>query len=488
MKFLRTTLLAGVFLALIGYAYWKYAIPVHHVEVQSELFMLGDLDGDHHWTQADLARLQAIQADPYAATDDEIWKLDLNQNGRIDGEDVSLLRALVAAGGDPYAAEEQARQAGVAFPRPREFYRYLTLSEYRVRPVWTLPTPQAKDSVLTWLKDLQPSASGATYADNLEAAIYDEALRFDHAWRRRAGSLLPVEQAYADLKLGRLQRLRQAGERQELLLGLIELTEDAETLTARNQPPITLQVLAFRDHLRGLLASPEYQSYHDGSDWHPLLSTVSGYLQTDLGLSYDLATLGLPRSLTHLENYVERAEWQYYKSSRRETDFLQLIAYAQHDPRYLRAAARTTRKLQDLGVENHNLPMVLLYREALRICAGDKRRAAGLLDESIRRPFQWVKSIPREKLPSALAFDNFLLPGNKEDGADKSRHWNVFGGICLYKTPQEAIDLALKREIQDLREGHYSAQEMREFFRDLIGDLNGIYHVMSVNPRLLAAK
>ena len=52
-------------------------------------------------------------------------------------------------------------------------------------------------------------------------------------------------------------------------------------------------------------------------------------------------------------------------------------------------------------------------------------------------------------LPSSLALDNFLLPGNKEDGADKSRHWNVFGGICLYKSPQEALDLALKREMKD---------------------------------------
>jgi hypothetical protein len=89
-------------------------------------------------------------------------------------------------------------------------------------------------------------------------------------------------------------------------------------------------------------------------------------------------------------------------------------------------------------------------------------------------------------LPASLALDNFLLPGNKEDGADKSRHWNVFGGICLYKSPQEAVDLALKREMQDLRDGHYSEGAMREFFRDMIGDLNGMYEVMSVNPDLLA--
>ena len=166
--------------------------------------------------------------------------------------------------------------------------------------------------------------------------------------------------------------------------------------------------------------------------------------------------------------------------------FALLVAYAQHDPRYLRAVSRTSRKLRDPNVENHNLPMVLLLREALRIKGGDKKKAVGLLDEAIRIPYAWIKSIPREALPGSLALDNFLLPGNKEDGADKSRHWNVFGGICLYKSPQEALDLALKREMQDLRDDHYSEEAMREFFRDMIANLNGMYHVMTVNPDLLA--
>jgi hypothetical protein len=111
-----------------------------------------------------------------------------------------------------------------------------------------------------------------------------------------------------------------------------------------------------------------------------------------------------------------------------------------------------------------------------------------LLDEAIRIPYAWIKIIPREALPGALASDNFLLPGNKEDGADKSRHWNVFGGICLYKSPQEALDLALKREIQDLRNDKNSEEAMREFFRDMITNLNGMYHVMTVNPDLITGQ
>ena len=194
-----------------------------------------------------------------------------------------------------------------------------------------------------------------------------------------------------------------------------------------------------------------------------------------------------PRNMTDLQSYLDRAEWQYYKSATREQDFHALVGYAQQDRRYLRAVSRTSRKLRDPDVENHNLPMVLLFREALGVVGGDKKKAVGLLDEAIRIPYAWIRSIPRKALPGSLALDNFLLPGNKEDGADKSRHWNVFGGICLYKSPQEALDLALKREMQDLRDGRYSEEAMREFLRDMIANLNGMYHVMTVDPDLLTA-
>lgn len=254
----------------------------------------------------------------------------------------------------------------------------------------------------------------------------------------------------------------------------------------RGQPDVSLKLLAFRDHLRDTLASPVYAEFKEEKrDWREVLKIVSGYLESDFGLACDFEKLGPPRGFTHLANYLQRAEWQYYKSSAKEDDFRRLVAFAQHDPRYLRAVSRTSRKLQDPGVENHNLPMALLLREALRIEGGDKKKAIGLLDEAVRIPYAWIKSIPREALPGALALDNFLLPGNKEDGADKSRHWNVFRRICLYKSPQEALDLALKREMQDLRDEKFSEAGMREFFRDMIANLNGMYHVMTVNPDLL---
>jgi len=481
--------LAICVLVILCLAYWKFAIPTHRVETRSELMMLGDLDGDHKWTANDLKILDSFLKDPFAFPDSLALQLDMNQNGSIDEEDIRLLRALVASGSDPYAAEEIARAKGEPFPRPRELYRYVTLSEYHPRPRWALPYPLASNSVLSWLPSLHPTVSANSYSETLDADIYAEAIRFDQDWRKREPQLLPMEREYASHKLARMSTLQQHGERFELLLALIDGVEDAETLTERNQSAFPLKILTFRDHLRETLRSPVYAEFKDGKQpWQAVLKVVSSHLQADLGLTYEFETLPPPRNLTHLQNYLQRSEWQYYKSSAKQEDFRSLINFAQHDPRYLRAVSRTSRKLTDIDEINHNLPMELLFREALRIKGGDKKKAVGLLDEAIRIPFMWVKSIPREALPSSLALDNFLLPGNKEDGFDKSRHWNVFGGICLYKSPQESLDLALKREMQDLRDDHYSEPAMREFVRDMIADLNGIYYVMTVNRDLLSIR
>lgn len=483
----RRWLLAAGLIAAAGYGYWKLAIPKHRVPIQSELVMLGDLDGDRRWAEGDLRALDAFLRAPHRDSGTLAWKLDLNRNGLLDEEDLRILRTLVGARGDPYAAEAAASQEG-AFPRPRELYRYVPVTDYRARPLWALPYPHAADSALAWLGELAPPSGTATYAQALEAAVYAESVRLDHAYRLRAPGLSPIEIDYARRKLSHLEAAYRTGNRYELLLALIDLVEDAETLAAPQHPDLALKLLAFRDHLRELLGSEVFAELAAGrTDHKAVLEIVSGHLKGDLGLEYDLETLGPPRDLTSLENYLDRAEWQYYKTSSRAEDLRALVAYAQHDPRYLRAVSRTSRRLQDPKVENHNLPMVLLFREALRIVGGDKKKAVGLLDEAIRIPYAWIRSIPREALPGSLALDNFLLPGNMEDGADKSRHWNVFGGICLYKTPQEALDLALKREMTDLRDANYSEKAMEEFLRDMIANLNGMYHVMTVNPDLLEA-
>ena len=86
-----------------------------------------------------------------------------------------------------------------------------------------------------------------------------------------------------------------------------------------------------------------------------------------MGISLNLSTLSSPRDFLDLKNYIDRAEWQGYKSKTKSDDFKQLVLFAQYDRRCLRAVSKTSPKLDDIQLQNHNLPMVLLFREALKI-------------------------------------------------------------------------------------------------------------------------
>ena len=276
MKTLRVLVVVFFLMAIGAVAIYRF-LPVHRVDVSSELIMLGDLNGDRVWNGQDEVRLEAILEHPFAVTADVLHTIDVNRNDAIDSGDLSILEQLYRLG-DPYVALEQARGVETSYPRPRELFKYLPRTEY---------------------------------------------------------------------------------------------------------------------------------------------------------------------------------------------------------------VSRTSPQMTDLQLRNHNLPMILLFREALRIKRGDKLAAVGLLDESVRIPLGWVKGIPPEALPSSLALDNFLLPGNMEDGTDKSRHWNVFGGIALYKSPEDSLILSLKREIMDVRDEDHSVEAVREFIRDTIANINGIYYVVSMNPDLI---
>jgi len=477
-----TVLLLAVALILV-FAY-RWVLPLYRVGVRSQLVMLGDFNSNKRWDQQDRELMQSLLSNPFQHSARDCLKADLNSDGKLDAEDVAILEQLTVTG-DPYETETKAVDAGKPFPRPRELYRYVSPQDYVNRPLFALPYAGAKQSPLDCLSKPKPPATNSPYARQLAEEIYNEAVRFDLAYHARLPHLTQLEQTYCRDKIEGCNALYAAGLNYDLLLELIGLVEDAETLTTRGQDEFVSKTLFLRDHLRDLLESPQYADFKAGRvAAAEILRTVERSLNQDLGLEITLEKLGPPRDLTQLKNYVGRTQWQYYKSRTRVEQFEQLIHFAQHDRRYLRAVSQTTPKHDDPGVENHNLPMILLFREAVRI-TGDKRAAVGLVDETIRIPFFWVKAIPRDKLPGSVAQENFLLPGNKEDGSDKSRHWNVFGGICLYKSPQESLDLALKREAQDLREGKYSPEAMTEFIRDTIANLNGIYYVVSMNPDLL---
>jgi len=490
MRFLgvpRYLLFMAAFLAAVLTAIYL-TLPVNRVNMRSRLVMLGDFDGDNRWTAADAATLDRLAADPFALPPQAAWLADADHDGLLGPEDLALLRGLYAAGGDAYAARDKALAAGRTFPYPREFFRYVPDSEYIQRPAFVLPHPAAKASPLKFLEEARlKAASAGPYRAALLREIYDEGLRFSLAYARRLPGLHPKEKEYAELKLARCAALWKKGLEHELLLDIIALTEDAETLTVKGQPDFVARSLYFRDHLRDLLASPLYKEYQGGRQPAEAVARVlERFLSEDMGVEADILNMPAPRDFLELRNYADRARWQYYKSASTRADFRRLLQFAQYDRRYLRAAARTTRRLTDEALENHNLPMILLFRRALEIQEGDKKAAVGLIDEAVRIPFTWVRAIPRDKLPASVALENFLLPGNKEDGSDKSRHWNVFGGISLYKSPEESLRLALAREVKDYR-ADPSPRAMTEFIRDTMANLNGIYYVVSMDPGLMNA-
>jgi hypothetical protein len=126
----KSLLIAACVFSCAGYAYWRLAIPTHRTVVRSELMMLGDLDGDLRWTSADIAVVDALVRDPFGGSVDAALRIDLNQNSMVDEEDLGILRGLVKAGGDPYAALREAQAGHQPFPRPRELYRYVSLEQF----------------------------------------------------------------------------------------------------------------------------------------------------------------------------------------------------------------------------------------------------------------------------------------------------------------------------------------------------------------------
>ena len=264
------------------------------------------------------------------------------------------------------------------------------------------------------------------------------------------------------------------------------MTEDAETITTNGQDNFIGKILFFRDHLRTVITSDTYREFAKKTiNYKAVFKEIEKYFYDDLSISIKLEELSSPRDFFKIENYIERVEWQYFKTTAIKSDFQKLLLYAQYDRRYLRSVSKTTPKHEDIELQNHNLPMILLFRQSLNIKNNNKKAAVGLLDEALRIPYGWIKNIPKEILPSSVALENFLLPGNKEDGSDKSRHWNVFGGLSLYKSPRESFIISIKREMSDLKNDQYSVKAMNEFIRDTIANINGIYYIVSIKNDLI---
>ena len=102
------------------------------------------------------------------------------------------------------------------------------------------------------------------YEKQLLLEIYNEALRFSSAYAVRKDQLDAIESDYAQGKIQHCNDLFDAGQYYPLLLNLMSLVEDAETLSIRDQSEFIRKLLYFRDHLKALLLSDEFAQFRQG--------------------------------------------------------------------------------------------------------------------------------------------------------------------------------------------------------------------------------
>jgi hypothetical protein len=268
---------------------------------------------------------------------------------------------------DPYLSEQKADEQGIYYPRPREFFKYLPKYEYVQRPLFSLNHNISKTSPFSFLENFQIENDISPYERQILQEVYNEALRFSFAYALRNDSLSEIERDYAQKKIQYCEDLFSNKKFFPLLLNLISLVEDAETLTIMEQSD-------FISFNRGQIRYSE------------IYNRIEAALKADLDISLEFDLLPPSRDFSDLQNYLDRAEWQAFQSKTKQDDFKQLVLDAQYDRRYLRAVSKTSPKQNDIQLQNHNLPMILLFREALEITKNNKKAAVALLNEAIRIP------------------------------------------------------------------------------------------------------
>lgn len=457
----------------------RYVVPVERVTEASSLIMLGDLNNDGKWDINDKKRLDEIINTPWKFNDKTLFKIDINKNKIVEAEDINVLNKLYSTG-NPYLLQTSTDSFAPPAPKPRELFRYISDNAYIQRPAYGLDQKAIHSGPVEFLSDIRLASYDSPYLRQLTEEIYDEALRFSSIYKKRRENLSHDESSFVGEQIMIVKKLFDEKNYYDLLLNLILLSEAGETLSTNHQTDFIKNVRYLADDLRQLLNSSRYTDFQEGRlSWKDVFHDLDMINKKRAGIDTPLQTLEPARDLTDLQNYIDRAEWQYYKSKNTDDDFHKLISFAQNDRRYLRAVSNTSPRHQDISLQNHNLPMMMLFSQAMIITGNDKKLAVGLLDETIRVPFFWLKILPSEIRPSSVALEHFLLPGNMEDGSDKSRHWNVFGGLSLYRSPEESLKLAFQREVQDVRKANHSSEAMTEFIRDMIANCYGIYHIVS---------
>ena len=117
--------------------------------------------------------------------------------------------------------------------------------------------------------------NSASYEAKLRDEIYDEALRFSFRYKERMNDLTVEERNYANEKIAYCIMLFQHKDLYSLLLNIISLVEDAETLSIRNQSEFIRKILYFREHIRALLTSSMHDDFVSGKvDYTVILKEI----------------------------------------------------------------------------------------------------------------------------------------------------------------------------------------------------------------------
>jgi hypothetical protein len=237
-------------LALVLIARWSYySLPVNRVGIRSDLIMLGDLNNDKTWDQKDKKELSEILLNPFKANRLKLLKVDANKNQLIDMEDTSLL-CLLYKHEDPYIAEQAALKSNLYFPRPRELFKYLPYYEYIQLPLISFRY-NSENSPFQFIREKEPPVKEELYYKNqLQLEIYNEAYRFMLAYTSRIDSLTSAEKESLSKGILNCNTLWESRNQFELLLQLISLVEEVETLDPKNQTEFVQKLLPFRDHMK----------------------------------------------------------------------------------------------------------------------------------------------------------------------------------------------------------------------------------------------
>jgi hypothetical protein len=153
--------------------------------------------------------------------------------------------------------------------------------------------------------------SALTYERRIFRDIFSETYCFHSSWKKRNSSMTPEEASYLQLRSRQCRELFDRREWNALLLKLIELSDNAETLFLTEALKEAMQAWKLRDNLRTILERMiEGHETMTSAKIDNSLNQVSQSARSTMGIVTPVQEMKSLRNFGRLENYFERAKWQ----------------------------------------------------------------------------------------------------------------------------------------------------------------------------------